>query len=85
MKKNLRKVTFNLNGANVFGFQKMTIGDYESDAERYFQEREGFFHQWGEMIQQDSEGHPFQITYGLVEDLEGIIHIVPPTNIKFND
>ena len=85
MKTELRKVTFSLNGANVFGFPKMTIGDYEDDAEYYLQEREGFFHQWGETIHQNSEGHAFAMTYGIVEDEEGKIQIVPPQNIKFND
>lgn len=83
----LRKVTFTLNGMDVFGFPKMTRGDYYSggqDVDYYMKERQGLFHCWGETIHTNEEGKPFQISCGIVEDEEGNIYQVPPTNIKFN-
>lgn len=85
MKKDLRKVQFNLNGANVFGFPKMTTGDYDGEVDYYLTEREGYFHQWGEMIQKDADDKPFSISCGIVEDEDGKVFLVPPTNIQFHD
>lgn len=47
--------------------------DYETD---------GFFHKWG-CAYEEFEAGPGNFTIGIIEDLNGVIHDVLPTNLKF--
>lgn len=88
MKKELRKVTFSLNGADVLGFQHLNLGDIVSgnkNPKEYDKQHNGLFHVWGNGIQTDDEGHHFPVTFAIVELNDGNIVEVPPTNIKFEN
>ena len=45
-------------------------------------ETEGLFHQWGNSYEEFESG-PGNFTVGIVETLDGKIHDVLPTNLKF--
>ena len=46
------------------------------------EEREGLFHQWGNSFINFEHG-PMQVTTALIEDTNGQVHEVVPSNIRF--
>ncbi len=85
-KSNLRKVTFTLNGSDVFGFQNLNSGDIITggkDAKEYSKKRKGLFHCFGNGIQFDDNGQPFSMTFAIIEMSNGQIVRIPPQNVKF--
>lgn len=84
----LRKVSFTLNGVDVFGYKHLNIGDQisgDKNPEIYDKVQNGLFHTWGCGIQTDENGNNFAITFAIVELDNGQIVEVPPMNIQFLD
>ena len=78
--ENLRKVLFNLNE------QGLSLGDLDfNDSNGITEERRGYFHRWGDVVQYDSQSEKsFSKTVAIVEeDTSGKIFEVAPHCIKF--
>lgn len=81
MEDKLRKVKFNLSEINE---QDLTVGDHETDKDGILEERQGWFHRWGDEVYIDPDtDKKFQQTVAIVEDETGRVYLVSPKTIIF--